>query len=324
LDIEVRQFKDKLYKGIHCYETILKAKTKDPIRLALYRDHYYVDELTQWNTRSPDLIFDIFDRGEFTPMRVIDMPTQNLERPLFDDLSYSAKYCLQRFKQSDDKVTLDQCIQDNKLIPRFAWRELHNKCLGRCCAIGGSIKTYVKQAIRGGRVIANAAILDDATLLDVSSLYPRAAHDMKLPIGQPKQWHRGVDLSGKFAILTVNITAIDRPRWFYPKLELGWAVYDTVALDSFVKHCGIRYDALSGYYWDCVESEQLKAWIDELYTKKAAASGQLRDVYKLILNSWAGKTLKHGSKTMKVKRFSDEVKAREFASMNQHMLNSIQ
>jgi hypothetical protein len=197
-----------------------------------------------------------------------------------------------------------------------------------CSAISGCVKSYCNQAIRGGRIFCTPGEYDDLTLLDINSLYPAALKNMRLPIGEPKIWKKGTNLKTAFAILTVNIKSIARPRWYYPKLTLGEAVYDNYALHSLIKHCGIKFDVLRGYYWQTGaatgERSDLRDYIDELYAKKQVAEGFERDVLKLMLNAPIGKLLRKGSKTTKKKVFANEAAAMAYATTNQFMVHSVQ
>jgi hypothetical protein len=135
-----------------------------------------------------------------------------------------------------------------------------------------------------------------------------------------------MNLTDKFAILTVDITAINKPRWFYPgnKLITGKATYDSIALKSLVKYCEVEYTIISGYVWNTIENTDMKQYIAKLYAKKQSAVGHDRDIFKCMLNSAMGKTLRRGTKTTKKKMFDSEAKARAYAATNQWMLDSIQ
>jgi hypothetical protein len=150
--------------------------------------------------------------------------------------------------------------------------------------------------------------------------------EMRLPIGAPSLYVPGQDLrpEGLFAILTVNITAIDTPKAYYAKVALGESVFDTIALDSLTKHCGIHYEILRGYVWRTGDSAKLEAYVDELYKKKSSAVGPMRDIYKLCLNSVYGRCLKRAYKTMKKKEFDSREKAEEYAEKNHFILDSIE
>ena len=108
------------------------------------------------------------------------------------------------------------------------------------------------------------------------------------------------------------------------KVRSREAVYDTIGLDSLVKHCGTKYDIIRGYCWRTVESAELKRYIDELYRNKARTSGRDRDVYKLCLTSIYGKCLRKGSKTMKRKVFSTGQGAQKYANSHQFLLDGIE
>jgi hypothetical protein len=317
-------FKDKFHKGSHCYDVLIKPKSKNPIRIGLYLDHYFINEDSPFGISSSDLIFRLFEQGVMKPMTVSAMPTQTLEQPMFNDLSFNPKYCLKPFKPISDTITFADCVQNPKLIPGYAFSQFHDKCLTRCVQVGGIIKSYIKQGIRGGRIFAIPGKYDDLTLLDVNSLYPTALYNIRLPIGAPKIWCDGMDLTNKFAVLTVNITTINRPRKQYYKLTLGPAVYDTIALNTLVKSCGIEYNIITGYVWGTAVIPEVRSYIDDLYSKKASSSGFEHDVYKLMLNAPLGKCLKKSYKTSKRKIFSTKDAALKYATRNHHMLNHIE
>jgi hypothetical protein len=317
-------FKDKVYKGSHCYDVLIKPKSKDPIKIGLYLDHYFINEESPFDCMSSDLIFKLFEQGLMKPMTVSDMPTQILEQPTFDDLSFNPTYCLREFNPIEDPITFEECIQNPKLIPRFAWSKFHDKCLRQCVQVGGIIKSYIKQAIRGGRIYCKSGEYSDLTLLDVNSLYPKALYNLNLPIGIPKIYTNNMDLTDTFAILTVNITSIKNPKPYYYKLATGRAVYDTIALNALVSRCGIEYDIITGYVWNVAESSEIKSYIDELYQLKSSSDGFERDFYKLCLNSPPGKCLRRATKTTKRKRFNTKNAALNYVMRNHHMLNRIE
>jgi hypothetical protein len=221
-------------------------------------------------------------------------------------------------------MTFADCVQNPKLIPGYAFSQFHDKCLTKCVQVGGIIKSYIKQGIRGGRIFAIPGNYDDLILLDVNSLYPTALYNMSLPIGIPKIWCDGMDLTNKFAVLTVNITSINTPRKQYYKLTLGTAVYDTIALNTLVKSCGIEYDIITGYVWQTPVVPEVRSYIDDLYSKKASSSGFDHDVFKLMLNAPLGKCLKKSYKTSKRKVFNTKDAALKYATRNHHMLNHIE
>jgi hypothetical protein len=133
-----------------------------------------------------------------------------------------------------------------------------------------------------------------------------------------------MDLHNKFAVLTVNITSIGAPRKQYYKLTTGKAVYDTIALDTLVKSCNIKYDIITGYVWDTAIVPDVKSYIDEQYRLKSSAEGFDRDFYKLCLNAPLGKCLRKAYKTSKTKEFATKDAALKYVARNSHMLNHIE
>jgi hypothetical protein len=171
VDAELKIYEERLYKGRHHYHILIKSRSKDPIKIGLYRDHYFIDEPSPFDIMSSDLIFKLFDDGLLRPMTVSEMPTYSIEQPSFNDLSYNPGYTLKPFEVCRHPVTLEQCRSNIKLIPRYSWKLFNNQCLKQCYKVGGIIKAFIQKGIRGARIFAVPGNYKHLTYLDINSLY---------------------------------------------------------------------------------------------------------------------------------------------------------
>jgi hypothetical protein len=307
-------------------------------KIALYMNHYIVieqtpiydidlglrlrhnkdDPYTPLQLTSINLLHHLFRLGLLKPMTIKYMPSREFEYPNYNDLSYNPQYCVKRFETIHNNITLRGCLENNKLVPTFAWTRFHNKHLSDVVAVGGVIKAFISKAIRGGRVLYRHGTHDNSTLIDINSLYPDALTKIVLPKGEPTLWTSDVDLENvAFYVVEIDITKINRDRWFYNKLRTGRHILDKYYIEDLVKYCNIEYSVLRGYIWvQGVEDRAAKDYITKLYAKKQDSSGSQRDIYKKMLCSLCGSTMVRGYDTVKRKMFHTDEQFRKYIHRN--------
>jgi hypothetical protein len=343
LNISVRYFNSD------CVSTqIIKPKypKNEFKKIALFMNHYIVIEQTpfydidlglklRYNKDDPytplqltsiNLLYSLFKLGLMKPMTIKDMPSRDFEHPCYNDLSYNAAYCIKSFETIHNDFTFDDCVKNNKLIPSYSWVAFHNRCLQEVVSIGGVVKAFVSRAIHGGRVLHQPGIHDNTTLIDVNSLYPDALTKIVIPKGEPVLWSADLDLeSAAFYVAEIDITKIDRSRWFYNKLKTGRQILDKYYIEDLVKYCGIEYTVLRGYVWtEGVDGNVVKEYISELYSKKRDSIGFLRDIHKNMLCSLCGSTMIRGYDTVKRKQFHTDEQFHKYVHRNHSRITRIE
>jgi hypothetical protein len=144
------------------------------------------------------------------------------------------------------------------------------------------------------------------TMLDVNSLYPMALSMLKIPITEPIVWtnERLDDIN--YGVFQIEITSF-KPCSFYPKLTLGLEYYDKYDIEELIRYCDMEFKIVRGYIWIGAATTAHSDHILDLHDKKKDPKKKaMRDVYKLMLNSIYGNTIRKCPKT-KTKKY----KARE-------------
>jgi hypothetical protein len=241
-----------------------------------------------------------------------------LEPVTFNDLAYNPIYCIQQYNEIKDDITLEYCRRNDatlKSIPRLAWKMFHNRCLEKAVAIGGLVKAFVSKAIHGGRILYKRGAYQDVTLLDTNSLHSAALRELVIPIGAPEIITSDTDLDNVcYYVAKINVASISRSRSFMPFAQLGECILDKYSIEDLVTYCGAEYEVITGYCWKDGSVDHLQ-FIDELFAKKAEG-GVDRDLYKKILNSLCGYTMRRGYETNKTKQFKTEDEYEHYIARN--------
>jgi hypothetical protein len=263
LNLEIKVYT----KDTKSNDVLIKPKSKDGIiKLSLYRHHYFVHEETPFNDTdfnvklrfktdepykplqltSTRLLMLLFELNLMRPMMVKELPPDITDKNI-SDLSIS-NYAL-RLPGVENSVNFQDALNDDKLIPRFAW-SLFEKQLKGCYGISGVIKYFVQQAAHGARVFATPGIFKNITLLDINSLYPSVMATMEIPTGAPQVWNDKMDLSKcNYYILGIDITET-RPCELYPYAKTGYKVMDKYDIEDQVKETGMKFNIVRGYVWN--------------------------------------------------------------------------
>jgi hypothetical protein len=235
-------------------------------------------------------------------MTIKELPP-DIDEKILDDLTFS-NYCL-RMPDTKNDTTFNDILKDNTKIPRFAWAKFQSQLKG-VYGISGVIKYFVGCAAHGARVFATPGIYKDVSLLDINSLYPEMLAKMEIPTGTPEVWNEKTDLKKcNYYILELDITETHTCE-LYPYAETGRRIMDRYDIEDQVKYCNMKYNIIRGYIWKN-GSMSVKHFVTELYDKKKNATGETRNIYKLMLNSIFGKTLQK-NRAQKRKEYTTEEK----------------
>jgi hypothetical protein len=144
-------------------------KKKPAYKVAVYLNHYFVDETTPFTERdiglnwgyaeprqltSMRLICALMSSNQFRAMKIGELPKE-IEQQTINDLSYNPKYCLSNDEQRKP-ITLDEVLQDPeaKKAPSYGMYLLHQKVLNRkdIYAVSGVVKHFISKCVHGGRM----------------------------------------------------------------------------------------------------------------------------------------------------------------------------
>jgi hypothetical protein len=133
-------------------KVFIKADPKKPMyKVAVYLNHYFVDETTPFTERdiglnwgyaeprqltSMRLICALMESKQFRKMKIGEMPTE-IEQQAITDLHYNPKHCLSNHEERRP-ISLDEVLQDPtaRKAPSYGMYLLHQRILNRkdiCC-----------------------------------------------------------------------------------------------------------------------------------------------------------------------------------------------
>jgi hypothetical protein len=318
LNIEVKIYNGNTTEGAH---VAVKPKGKNNIRLSVYKNHYFIHEETPFkdidfnvklrmNKEDPyyplkltstRLLMLLFELNYMRDVKLKGLPPDIIEKEIYY-LKFS-NYNL-RLPEIKNDFTFAQARDDIKLIPKYAFQEFQKELKG-VYGISGVIKYFVQQAAHGARVLATPGIFKDVALLDINSLYPSILANLRIPKGTPREWNDKTDLSKcDYYILGLDITETHQCA-LYPYAKKGYKVMDRYDIEDQTEKCKMKYKILRGYVWDS-GTISVKDFILNLYNmKRDSETPEMKNIYKLMLNSIFGKTLQKGNKTEVYKIFSD-------------------
>jgi hypothetical protein len=180
----------------------------------------------------------------------------------------------------------------------------------------GHVRDYIAGTCVGGRVMTlnNERIAVTGQRVsdyDAVAMYPSAQRRLAddyggFVTGAPKVWYPGIDLS-KATEYFLDIRILDasgNPSLpITSRLENGsrhWTNdnvgtvigVDRITLEDLVTYRKIKYDILSGYYFDSKRNNRIGEVIKYIFNerqKMKAESNPMQQVYKLFMNSAYGK-----------------------------------
>jgi hypothetical protein len=186
-------------------------------------------------------------------------------------------------------------------------------CYEGVCELSGVPLQFHRAASVGGRVMcANnepMVVSEDVADLDAKSLYPSAMKRLGGFLrGAPKVWNSAVDLNAVDGfVVEICVTHVrrslrfptarikgadDRCNWTN-ELVGNYLVVDKCTLEEMIKHQGIEYTIVRGYYYDGGRNYTIGTVIQELYDlrlKYKREKNPIEQVCKLMMNSGYGKT----------------------------------
>jgi hypothetical protein len=203
LNVEVKLYSWNA-KDLRQYDHVVKPSGKSPIRISLWKQHYFVHEDTPFtdadfgvSLRAPEspkageplplsstrLLMLLFDLGLMRRMFVSELP-HSIVAEDYKSLDYNPKFCLQK-----------QALKDLKTENAKHWHNFVNQCLRQVPAVSGVVKSFMTRAAHGGRLLERQGVYDfPVSLLDFNSLYPYALSRLEIPTGAPIVWDDSMNL----------------------------------------------------------------------------------------------------------------------------------
>lgn len=241
----------------------------------------------------------------------------------FYHIRYAAYYCkrdvsvlkagYETFRRWMDEIAgidIDYCVSLPQLANQFG---IKSGVYDGCYQITGVARDFIQRTVVGGRCMVrrNEKIIKEKRIEDYDgvSLYPSAMN--RIPgflKGLPKLYNESVDLSkvdGYF--LEIDVLDIKKNRDFpliSRKNEGGIRMFDNnirgriyvdkFMLEDLIKYQQIEYKIIRGYYFDEGRNERINEFIRGLFEerkKKKKEKNPIEVVYKLLMNSFYGKTI---------------------------------
>jgi hypothetical protein len=273
LNVEVQAFAEN---NTRHGKLLNKAKSKNPIEISLWKNHYYIDEPTPFNDidfnvilrfktddpykplqlTSTRLLMLLFEQKQMRRMQLCELPN-DIDNRNFTNLEYNPKSTIKHIKPTIK----------NGSISHNTYQEFL-KHIPHCSAVGGTLKYFISKAAHGGRVFAKKGIYDNVTLLDINSLYPKALAELQIPTTAPHIWTENIDLNNVlYYVIDIDIANIKNKQYFYSYIKTGLRTVDKYELEDLIKYCNIEYNIIKGYYW-IGASVSVKDFINELYVQK--------------------------------------------------------
>ena len=248
---------------------------------------------------------------------------------MFDHMKYSRIYCemdvevlkngYEIFKDWMFKITnldIDNCISLPQLAYTFG---INEEVFDNCYEIAGQAREFIMRCMVGGRTMTNSNkkyhIKEKLQDFDAVSLYPSAMVRMEGVLqGKPKVLTKQQlnmnflnSIDGYF--IEVNITNINKHREFplISKIEksgvrnysndIRGSVYlDKTGLEDAIKFQGIEFEVIRGYYYNEGRNPTIKKFMKKLFNErliKKQEKNPIQECYKLIMNSFYGKTIQN-------------------------------
>jgi hypothetical protein len=182
-------------------------------------------------------------------------------------------------------------------------------CYDKVSQLTGSIRSFVQEAIVGGRVMTKDNkkwhLKEKIQDFDGVSLYPSAmARIPGFPIGAPKI---GINTDADHYVVEIKLKSIDKemdcPTFSYRNNQgiRVWnhsipeknMIVDKITLEDMVTYHGAKYDIIRGVYWDQGFNNKINDSIRtvfDLRAQKKKEKNGIQNVYKLLMNSAYGKT----------------------------------
>ena len=163
-------------------------------------------------------------------------------------------------------------------------------------SMSGTPKKYIQQSVRGGKVsIANGKqclINEPVTGLDVNSLYPYAMSEIPAPIGYPRYITKTMTLNDlkqmPIYFVRVYVKAYHKQHELDVPLTTGFHVFNNYDLEYLPIEIDESY-GISGFYWDKVEQQAFKNFINELYKQKVEGNTEAKRIMNEMIGCLAKK-----------------------------------
>jgi len=309
----------------------VKTYTKKHLDYFKYIKKTFMDNAKKWNCIRSDTI-DIIEYSK----RYCDIDCEILKKSYFifrDWMLTATKLDLKNYC-SIASMSLDYLIL--------------NGVFNKCFKLAGTPQQFIQKCVVGGRVQLsnNEKKIRVGNIADFDAVaeYPSAMFRMDgILRGQPKviknkdiNWLMKQD--GFFIkVMCVNeptknrafpcLSVIDEngTRNFTNKVRGEIFYLDKTSYEDCVKFQGLKFEVLSGYYYDEGRNPKLKKVIKHLFDTRIKAKNEIKDgkpfknpieqVYKLLMNSCYGKCLLKPIKTEKIIKCNkdfEKYKARHF------------
>lgn len=235
---------------------------------------------------------------------------------------------------TENKMDVYECLTISSLTDKYMIKKGAYKGVYE---IKGNLRSYVAQAVYGGRVCCNNTkdaqgnfkykkkLLEGKfSDYDGCSLYPSAINRLcrlkGLPLGKAKRFEKLEFNTWKdkhYSVMTVKINKVNKiqqmPFIAYKNEKIGSISYtntpppeaviiDSITLEDYIKFHDIEYQILDGVYWNEGGNKKMGEIIRRLYDARLGfkkTNKALANAIKLMLNSAFGKTIMKKTTTEK-------------------------
>mgnify|MGYP001593031573 CR=1 FL=1 len=246
----------------------------------------------------------------------------------FNHIEYSKIYCemdvsvlkkgYEIFRGWMKEIT-DMDIDNLISIPQLAYYYGVNEFVFEgVYELSGQCREFIQRCVVGGRTMCrdnkSFHVKKNLQDFDAVSLYPSAMHRMEgLLMGKPKvitnlSYDFLKSVTGYF--VEIEILDICKKRHFplisrvnesgvrdFTNEIRGKGIYvDKQGLQDLIEFQDVKFKILRGYYFDEGRNDKIKEWIYSIFQEriiKKKAKNPIQAVYKLIMNSFYGKTIQN-------------------------------
>ena len=253
-----------------------------------------------------------------------------LDDDKFDHMKYSEIYCkmdvkvlkvgfetMKEWMFDITQINIDYILSLPQLAYKFG---INEGVFNDCYELSGQAREFIQRCLVGGRTMTRDNkkwhVLKMLQDFDGVSLYPSAMFEMDgTLLGLPKviqENQLNKDFLDKQDGYFVEVDIIDIPiKRHFPLLSRfekgqsrdftndirGRGIYlDKVGLEDAIKFQGIEYKIIRGYYFNEGRNPILKSFIQNLFNErliKKKEGNPIQQCYKLIMNSFYGKTIQN-------------------------------
>lgn len=317
-----KMFSLQCKKEVMPYDLYTTTSIKKPFIPLRSVEKYYLDDLKKWEEFKETSV-DYIHKTQFLHMEYAKFYCNQDVRVLKEGFCTFRRWCLE---------ALDMDITNYLTLPSMADQYLIKEgCYENVSQLTGSIRTFVQEAVIGGRVMTKDNkkwhIKEKIQDFDGVSLYPSAMSRIDgYPKGAPKIFEEselrsiGINTSEgltkltsvDFYVVEIKLKSIDKTMdcpTYSVKNSAGTRVWDhsipeenlivdKYTLEDMITFHGAKFDIIRGVYWDEGYNTKICEKIREVFQlrlKYKSEKNPIETVFKLLMNSAYGKTIMKSS-----------------------------